>query len=113
MATRLTDMVFDLPALTVRAARAGLRARAFTSAALTQAFLDRISALNPRLNVYLTVDAGAALAQAAAADARIAAGEDTPLLGVPIALKDVLVTRGLRTTYSSSSNATKPNPAAS
>jgi len=94
-------MVFDLPALTVRAARAGLRSGAFTSVALTRAFLDRISALNPRLNAFLTVDAEAALAQAAAADARMAAGEDTPMLGVPIALKDVLVTRGLRTTAGS------------
>ena len=94
-------MLPDLTALTVRAARAGLRAGAFTSVELTRAFLDRIAALNPRLNVYLTVDEEAALAQAAAADARIAAGEDTPLLGVPLALKDVLVTRGLRTTAGS------------
>ncbi len=94
-------MLPDITALSVRAARAGLRRADFTSIGLTQAFLDRIDALNPSLNIFLTVDRPAALAQAAAADIRIAGGEDTPLLGVPIALKDVLVTRGLRTTAGS------------
>ncbi len=70
-------MPFDLSTLTVRAAREGMRAHAFTSIELARAFLDRIGALNPRLNAFLTVDAEAALAQAAAADARMAAGEDT------------------------------------
>ena len=53
-------MPFDLSALTVRAAREGMRAHAFTSVELTRAFLDRIGALNPRLNAFLTVDAEAA-----------------------------------------------------
>lgn len=94
-------MLPDLSTLTVHAAREGLRSRAFSAVALTQAFLDRITALNPTLNAYLTVDADGALAMATAADARIVAGEDGPLLGVPIALKDVLVTRGVRTTAGS------------
>jgi len=68
---------------------------------LTRAFLERIYALNPRLNVYLTVADETALAMARDADARIARGEDTPLLGVPVAIKDVLSTRDMRTTAGS------------
>ncbi len=68
--------------------------REISALALTQAFLDRIDALNPRLNAYITVARELALQMARDADARIAAGEDTPLLGVPIAIKDcVLDTR--------------------
>lgn len=68
---------------------------------LTRAFLERIHALNPRLNAYLTVADETALAMAGDADARMARGEDTPLLGVPIAIKDVLSTRDMRTTAGS------------
>lgn len=88
-------------ALTIRAARERMRAGETTSAALTQGFLERIQRLNPSLNAFITVDEAQALAMARAADVRRAAGEDTPLLGVPIAIKDLLTTRGLRTTGAS------------
>ncbi len=91
----------DLCSLTVHAAREGLRARQFSSVELTRAFLDRIGALNPRLNAYITVCADEALEQARAADQRLATGEQAPLLGVPLAVKDVLSTRGARTTAGS------------
>lgn len=91
----------DLTSLTIAQARAKLKAGDVTSVQLTEAFLRRIDALNPRLNVYLTVDPAGALAMARAADQRIAAGEDGPILGVPIAVKDVLNTAGLRTTAGS------------
>jgi len=93
--------VSDLTSLTIAEARAKLKAGEITSVQLTEAFLRRIDALNPRLNVYLTVDHAGALAMARAADQRIAAGEDGPVLGVPIAVKDVLNTAGLRTTAGS------------
>lgn len=91
----------SLTSLTVHAAREGLRQKKFSSVELTRAFLDRIRQHNPRLNAFITVDEAQALAMAAAADERMARGEDTPVLGVPIALKDVLMTRGLRTTAGS------------
>ena len=91
----------ELTSLTISQARAQLKAGEITSVQLTEAFLRRIDALNPRLNVYLTVDHAGALAMAQAADRRIAAGEDTPVLGVPLAVKDVLSTQGLRTTAGS------------
>ena len=72
-----------------------------SSVELTKASLDRIEALNARLNAFLTVDRERALAQAAAADARIAAGNASALTGVPVAHKDVLMTAGLRTTCGS------------
>ncbi len=87
--------------LTVHAAREYLRRREVSAVELTRAFLERIHALNPRLNAYLTVADEAALAMARDADARMARGEDTPLLGVPVAIKDVLSTRDMRTTAGS------------
>ena len=91
----------DLNDLTVHATRAGLTAHAFSSVELTMAYLERIHKLNPRLNAYITVSDESALTQARAADARIAQGEQTPVLGVPVALKDVLSTKGTRTTAGS------------
>jgi aspartyl-tRNA(Asn)/glutamyl-tRNA(Gln) amidotransferase subunit A len=91
----------DLCSLTAHQAREGLRARQFSATELTRAFLARIERLNPRLNAYLTVDAEGALRQARLADERLARGDTAALLGVPLAVKDVLSTRGLRTTAGS------------
>ncbi len=72
-----------------------------TSVALTRHVLDRISA-HTQLGAFLHVDAEGALTQAAAADARRAAGQALgPLDGVPIAHKDIFVTQGLPTTAAS------------
>jgi aspartyl-tRNA(Asn)/glutamyl-tRNA(Gln) amidotransferase subunit A len=90
-----------LYSLTIHQARQGLRAGTFSSVELTRAFLSRIHALNPQLHAFLTMNDEEALQQAQAADERRARGEDTPVLGVPIALKDVLSTCGLRTTAGS------------
>src|SRR5581483_4008050 len=67
---------------------------------LTQAFLDRISRYKA-LNAFITVDANRSLAQARAADARLAKGEAGPLTGVPIAQKDIFCADGWRTTCGS------------
>ncbi|MGC7404883.1 Asp-tRNA(Asn)/Glu-tRNA(Gln) amidotransferase subunit GatA [Pandoraea pneumonica] len=82
--------------------RAALDAKRVSSVELTQHYLDRIAAASD-LNAFVQVDTEASLAQARAADARIAAGEgaNRPLLGIPVAHKDVFVTRGWRSTAGS------------
>ena len=80
---------------------AALANKRISSVELTQEALDRAEAANRDLNAFITLDRDGALAQARAADARIAAGDSTPLIGIPIAHKDVLMTAGLRTTCGS------------
>ncbi len=91
----------DLTSLTVAEARQLLRQRAISSRELTSAYLERIQQLEPALHAFISVTADLALDMADAADQRIARGDDAPLLGIPIAIKDVLVTRGVRTTAGS------------
>ncbi len=68
---------------------------------VTQAFLDRIAATDEQVNAFITVCQQEALQQAEAADARLKAGKAAPLTGIPLALKDIFVTEGLRTTCAS------------
>jgi Asp-tRNA(Asn)/Glu-tRNA(Gln) amidotransferase A subunit family amidase len=78
--------------------RAGLDGGHLTSCELVEGSLAAIER-RASLAAFLTVDADGAIAAAAEADRRIAAGERTPLLGVPVGVKDLQETRGLRTTY--------------
>jgi aspartyl-tRNA(Asn)/glutamyl-tRNA(Gln) amidotransferase subunit A len=87
--------------LTLTEALAKLRVGELSAVELTQAYLDRIQAVNPQIGAYLTVTGERALEQARQADARRARGEDAPLLGVPLAIKDVLCTEGVSTTAGS------------
>src|SRR5437868_14979188 len=61
---------------------------------MTRYFLGRISSLGKPLNAFITIDEEKSLAQARAADARIARGEAGPLTGIPIAHKDLFCARG-------------------
>jgi aspartyl-tRNA(Asn)/glutamyl-tRNA(Gln) amidotransferase subunit A len=79
-----------------------MAAGSLTSAALTAAYLDRIAALDPQINAYITVTAETALTEARRADAERAAGRSRgPLHGVPIGLKDNIDTAGVLTTAAS------------
>jgi aspartyl-tRNA(Asn)/glutamyl-tRNA(Gln) amidotransferase subunit A len=90
----------DLHDLGVAELAAQLAAGTVSSVEVTQHFLNRM-AQHSALGAFLAVDADVSLAQARAADARLAAGERTPLLGVPLAHKDVFVTRDFPTTAGS------------
>lgn len=78
-----------------------LQKREFTSVELTRAYLQRIERHNPALNAYITVTAERALAQAHAADARLAKNEGGALTGIPIAQKDIFCTKGVKTSCGS------------
>ena len=86
---------------TVKQLSAALAAKKISSVELAALFLDRIEKLNGELNAFITVDRAFTLEQARAADVRIAQGTATALTGIPIAHKDIFVTRGLRTTCAS------------
>jgi aspartyl-tRNA(Asn)/glutamyl-tRNA(Gln) amidotransferase subunit A len=86
---------------TLKGALDALAAGETTSVKLTEAFLDGIAKLNPRLNAFITVTADQALAAAKASDARRAAGKAGPLEGAPIAIKDLFCTAGVQTTAGS------------
>jgi aspartyl-tRNA(Asn)/glutamyl-tRNA(Gln) amidotransferase subunit A len=91
----------ELSALTIQAAAEGLAAKKFSSSELTKSVLARIEAHEAKVHAFVTVDKDGALAAAAEADKRLAQGGAPALTGVPIALKDNMSTRGLRTTCSS------------
>jgi aspartyl-tRNA(Asn)/glutamyl-tRNA(Gln) amidotransferase subunit A len=78
-----------------------LQAKTISSVELTQLFLDRIKQYNPSINAYIALDEDRTLAQAKAADANIAAGNATPLTGIPIAQKDIFCAKGWTTTCGS------------
>jgi len=78
-----------------------LKKKELSSVEATRAMLARIEAIDATVNAFITVTPEEALASAAEADSRIARGEMDLLTGIPIALKDIFLTKGVRTTCAS------------
>jgi aspartyl-tRNA(Asn)/glutamyl-tRNA(Gln) amidotransferase subunit A len=98
----LAQQPTELTRLTLVEAMAMLRRRAVSPVELTQAFIARIERLNPALNAFITVTEEQALQQAREAEAQIQRGHwRGPLHGMPLALKDLIDTAGIRTTAAS------------
>lgn len=91
----------DLHTLTIATAQKLLSQRKISSVELTQALLDRIDSYDDRIKAFITVDRTVALDQARIADEVIATGNPSAFTGIPIALKDLLCTRGVKTTCGS------------
>ena len=90
--------MFDL---TLVQARDALRAKQLSAVELTDAYLGAVESLNPSLNAYITITPELARRQAVAADAALATGQGGPLTGIPLAIKDLFCTEGVRTTAGS------------
>src|SRR2546427_411824 len=98
----MTPTHTELCYLTIREAGQLLKRRELSPVELTRAFLDRIEALDGKLQAYITVLPQRAMASARAAEAEMLRGDYRgPLHGIPIALKDLYDTKGIRTTASS------------
>ena len=91
----------DLADLTIAQASAGLRARHFSAVDLLDAVETRAAITEAHLHAYLTLDREGSRDAAEAADTALADGDPRPLVGIPIALKDNMVTKGVETTASS------------
>ena len=87
--------------LTLAEITRALAAKQFSAEELTRSLLTRIQQLDPQLNSFITVTEEQAIAQAKAADARRAKGENGALLGAPIGHKDLFCTQGIRTSCGS------------
>ena len=86
---------------TVAELYSALNSGEISSVELTQAYLDRINRYNETLNAFITVSDESALSKAKQADALRAKGDSSPLLGIPLAHKDIFCTEGVKTTCGS------------
>ncbi|HIP95715.1 MAG TPA: Asp-tRNA(Asn)/Glu-tRNA(Gln) amidotransferase subunit GatA [Anaerolineae bacterium] len=91
----------ELHELTIHQARSLLKSGEISALELTTAAIDRILQVDNEVKAFLTLTPEQALEQARQADARRDAGKDTPLLGIPLAIKDVICTEGIPTTCGS------------
>src|SRR5260370_11042120 len=92
----------DLNTLTIDSARSAVAERKTSATALAEAFYGKIASDDPKIGAYLTLSKERAVAKAAQIDSLAEKGEKLPpLAGVPVGIKDVLVTSGVRTTAGS------------
>ena len=91
----------QLTELGITALREKLKSKEISSVELTRAYLDRIAATDDAINAFITVCEKEALAAATEADRQLAAGDTAALTGIPVALKDIFLTEGIRTTCAS------------
>ena len=91
----------DLSTLTITSAIESLRKKDYSAVELIKAYLGRIEIIDPKLNSYITVTKETALRDAEEADKKRASGDTSPLLGIPVGLKDLYVTKGIKTTAGS------------
>jgi len=88
----------SLAQLTLHDAADKLQKREFTAVELTESVYERIAEIEPRVRAYLTLAHDSALKDAERADERLKKNASGPLLGIPVAIKDNFLTKGLRTT---------------
>ncbi|SVB30511.1 uncharacterized protein METZ01_LOCUS183365, partial [marine metagenome] len=86
---------------TILQAKEDLRQKKYSAVELTEAVYQRIESVEPKVQAYVHLTQDIALSQAQEADKKLAAGQDAPLLGIPIALKDLICMQDARTTCSS------------
>ncbi len=92
----------NLNELTIAKAFEGLRNKQFSSVEITKSCLEQIKRVDESVKAFLTVDAGGALAAAKSADEKLSNGElNSPLAGIPVAIKDIFCTAGVRSTAAS------------
>ena len=91
----------ELHTLTIRKLTDLLKRREITAAELLRKVLDRIDRVEKRVGAYISIDPGLAMQQAENADRLLQAGQGGPLCGIPLSIKDVLCTKGVRTTCGS------------
>jgi aspartyl-tRNA(Asn)/glutamyl-tRNA(Gln) amidotransferase subunit A len=91
----------DLTRLTIHEAHRLLKDKKISSVELTKSYLERIKKVEPQVKAFVSVTEDLALEQARRADKTIATGKGGPLIGIPLAIKDVICTKGVRTTCSS------------
>jgi aspartyl-tRNA(Asn)/glutamyl-tRNA(Gln) amidotransferase subunit A len=91
----------DIKPLTITQAKKDLKAKKYSSVELTKTYLERIKKVDTKIKAFITVTEKEALKNAEDADKKIAKGDNLPLLGIPLSIKDNFSTNGIRTTASS------------